>query len=59
MLEAKHRLAHSDEPTVRIAEHIRFSSATNFSTYFQSRAGQSPIQFWNASRQVSRPQGEP
>lgn len=59
MLEAKRRLAHSDEPAVRIAAHLGFSSATNFSKYFQSRAGQSPIQFRNAARQVSRPQGEP
>ncbi|MEU1193206.1 helix-turn-helix domain-containing protein [Streptomyces sp. NPDC005859] len=59
MLEAKRRLAHSDEPAVRVAAHLGFSSATNFSKYFQSRAGQSPIQFRNAARQVPRPQGEP
>jgi len=57
MLEAKRRLAHSDEPAVRIAAHLGFSSATNFSKYFQSLAGQSPIQFRNAARQVPRPQG--
>jgi len=59
MLEAKRRLAHSDEPAVRVAAHLGFSSATNFSNYFQSPAGQSPIQFRNAARQVPRPQGEP
>ncbi|MFF7314671.1 helix-turn-helix domain-containing protein [Streptomyces sp. NPDC008137] len=59
MLEAKRRLAHSDETAVRVAAHLGFSSATNFSKYFQSRAGQSPIQFRNAARQVPSPQGEP
>jgi AraC-like DNA-binding protein len=50
MLEAKRRLAHSDETAARIAAHLGFSSATNFSKYFQSRTGQSPIQFRNAAR---------
>ncbi|MEV0637658.1 AraC family transcriptional regulator [Streptomyces sp. NPDC050619] len=54
-LEAKRRLAHSDETAVRIAAHLGFSSATNFSKYFQSRTGQSPIQFRNAARQVLHP----
>lgn len=56
-LEAKRRLAHSDETAVRIAAHLGFSSATNFSKYFQSRTGQSPIQFRNAARQVLPPRG--
>ncbi|WP_405512291.1 helix-turn-helix domain-containing protein [Streptomyces canus] len=56
-LEAKRRLAHSDETAVRIAAHLGFSSATNFSKYFQSRTGQSPIQFRNAARQVLHPRG--
>ncbi|MFD5160875.1 helix-turn-helix domain-containing protein [Streptomyces hawaiiensis] len=59
MLEAKRRLAHSDEPAARVAAHLGFSSATNFTKYFQSRAGQSPIQFRNAARQVPRPQDGP
>jgi AraC-like DNA-binding protein len=57
MLEAKRRLAHSDETAARIAAHLGFSDATNFSKYFQSRAGQSPIQFRNAARQAPRPRG--
>ena len=50
MLEAKRRLAHSDETAARIAAHLGFSSATNFNKYFQARTGQSPIQFRNAAR---------
>jgi AraC-like DNA-binding protein len=49
MLETKRRRAHSDETAARIAAHLGFSSATNFSKYFQSRAGQSPIQFRNTA----------
>lgn len=52
MLEAKRRLAHSDETAARIAAHLGFGSATNFSKFFQSRAGQSPIQFRSTARQV-------
>lgn len=55
MLEAKRRLAHSDETAVRIAARLGFSSATNFSKFFQARAGQSPIQFRNATRQTQHP----
>jgi len=50
MLEAKRRLAHTDETAARIAARLGFSSATNFTKYFQSRAGQSPIQFRDAAR---------
>lgn len=50
MLEAKRRLAHSDDTAARIAAHLGFSSATNFAKYFQSRSGQSPIRFRNAVR---------
>lgn len=57
MLEAKRRLAHRDETAARIAAHLGFSDATNFSKYFQSRAGHSPLQFRDAARQAPRPRG--
>lgn len=45
ILEAKRLLAHSDQPAGRIAHRLGFSSATNFSKYFQQRTGLSPIAF--------------
>jgi AraC-like DNA-binding protein len=45
VLEAKRLLAHSDQPANRIAHQLGFSSATNFSKYFQQRTGQTPISF--------------
>ncbi|MBL1098414.1 helix-turn-helix transcriptional regulator [Streptomyces sp. 205] len=45
ILEAKRLLAHGDDPATRIAAHLGFSSATNFSKYFHQRTGQSPIAF--------------
>ncbi|MEU1513286.1 AraC family transcriptional regulator [Streptomyces sp. NPDC005811] len=45
MLEAKRLLAHGSLPASRIAAQLGFTSATNFSKYFQQRAGQSPIAF--------------
>jgi AraC-like DNA-binding protein len=48
ILEAKRLLAHSDQPANRIAHQLGFSSATNFSKYFQQRTGMSPISFRSA-----------
>ncbi|MFF1404448.1 helix-turn-helix transcriptional regulator [Streptomyces sp. NPDC058294] len=45
VLEAKRLLAHGDQSAVRISRQLGFSSATNFSKYFQERTGQSPIAF--------------
>ncbi|MFI5794558.1 helix-turn-helix domain-containing protein [Streptomyces sp. NPDC051677] len=45
ILEAKRLLAHGDLPASRIAAQLGFTSATNFSKYFQQRTGQSPIAF--------------
>jgi AraC-like DNA-binding protein len=45
VLEAKRLLAHSDQPANLIAHQLGFSSATNFSKYFQQRTGQTPISF--------------
>ncbi|MEU1193734.1 AraC family transcriptional regulator [Streptomyces sp. NPDC005859] len=45
ILEAKRLLAHGDQSASRIAAQLGFTSATNFSKYFQQRAGQSPIAF--------------
>jgi AraC-like DNA-binding protein len=51
ILEAKRLLAHGDQPASRIATHLGFSSATNFSKFFQQRTGQSPIAFRTMARQ--------
>lgn len=45
ILEAKRLLAHGDQSASRIAAQLGFTSATNFSKYFQQRTGQSPIAF--------------
>ncbi|MFG2129284.1 helix-turn-helix domain-containing protein [Streptomyces sp. NPDC048751] len=45
ILEAKRLLAHGDLSASRIAAQLGFTSATNFSKYFQQRTGQSPIAF--------------
>ncbi|WP_416970826.1 helix-turn-helix domain-containing protein [Streptomyces sp. 4F14] len=44
-LEAKRLLAHGDQSASRIAAQLGFTSATNFSKYFQQRTGQAPIAF--------------
>ncbi|MEV4436187.1 AraC family transcriptional regulator [Streptomyces sp. NPDC049555] len=51
MLEAKRLLAHSELPAVRVAEHLGFEDAANFSKFFQHRAGVSPGAFRAALRQ--------
>ncbi|MFE0508401.1 helix-turn-helix domain-containing protein [Streptomyces sp. NPDC058964] len=50
VLEAKRLLAHGDQSAAQISQHLGFSSATNFSKYFQQRTGQSPIAFRTAIR---------
>ncbi|MFJ8584852.1 helix-turn-helix domain-containing protein [Streptomyces sp. NPDC093595] len=50
VLEAKRLLAHSHRSAAQISQQLGFSSATNFSKYFQQRTGQSPIAFRTAIR---------
>lgn len=45
ILEAERLLTHGDQPASRIAAQLSFTSATDFSTYFDQRTGQSPITF--------------
>jgi AraC-like DNA-binding protein len=45
VLEAKRLLAHSDHTAAQIAARLGFTSATNFSKYFQARTGVTPIAF--------------
>lgn len=57
ILEAKRLLAHGDQSASRIAAQLGFTSATNFSKYFQQRTGQSPIAFRTAVRGRSSESG--
>jgi AraC-like DNA-binding protein len=50
LLEAKRLLAHGDQPAVKIALRLGFSSGTNFSKFFRQRAGTSPLAFRHAVR---------
>ncbi|MFJ7149127.1 helix-turn-helix domain-containing protein [Streptomyces sp. NPDC100445] len=50
VLEAKRLLAHGDQSAVQVSRQLGFSSATNFSKYFQERTGQSPIGFRTSIR---------
>ncbi|MFG2137204.1 helix-turn-helix domain-containing protein [Streptomyces sp. NPDC048650] len=50
VLEAKRLLAHGDQPAARIADRLGFADATNFSKFFQRRAGTTPIAFRAAVR---------
>lgn len=50
ILEAKRLLAHSNRTAAQIATQLGFTDATNFSKYFQQRAGLSPIAFRTAVR---------
>lgn len=45
VLEAKRLLAHSTDPTARIAEHLGFDDPSNFAKYFQHRTGVTPTEF--------------
>jgi AraC-like DNA-binding protein len=45
ILEAKRLLAHGNQSASRIGAQLGFTSANNFSKYFQQRTGQSPITF--------------
>ncbi|MEU9469719.1 helix-turn-helix domain-containing protein [Streptomyces avermitilis] len=45
ILEAKRLLAHGGQPASRIAAQLGFTSATDCSTYFHQRTGQSLITF--------------
>ncbi|MFJ9410975.1 helix-turn-helix domain-containing protein [Streptomyces sp. NPDC101393] len=49
-LEAKRLLAHGDQPAARIADRLGFDDATNFTKFFQRRAGTTPIAFRTAVR---------
>ncbi|MEU2281603.1 AraC family transcriptional regulator [Streptomyces sp. NPDC013178] len=57
ILEAKRLLAHGDQSASRIAAQLGFTSATNFSKYFQQRTGQSPIAFRTTVRGRSAESG--
>ncbi|MEU9114126.1 AraC family transcriptional regulator [Streptomyces sp. NPDC048483] len=50
LLEAKRLLAHGDQSAARIADRLGFADATNFSKFFQRRAGTTPIAFRAAVR---------
>ncbi|KPC64937.1 helix-turn-helix domain-containing protein [Streptomyces chattanoogensis] len=50
VLEAKRLLAHGDQSAARIADRLGFADATNFSKFFQRRAGTTPIAFREAVR---------
>ncbi|MFI9046636.1 helix-turn-helix domain-containing protein [Streptomyces sp. NPDC053427] len=50
VLEAKRLLAHGDQPAARIADRLGFADATNFTKFFQRRAGTTPIAFRAAVR---------
>ena len=50
VLEAKRLLAHGDRSAARIADRLGFADATNFSKFFQRRAGTTPIAFRAAAR---------
>ncbi|MFH8572754.1 AraC family transcriptional regulator [Streptomyces sp. NPDC017993] len=50
VLEAKRLLAHGDQSAARIADRLGFDDATNFSKFFQRRAGTTPIAFRAAVR---------
>ncbi|MFF5078247.1 helix-turn-helix domain-containing protein [Actinoplanes sp. NPDC000266] len=54
ILEAKRLLAHSDRTAAQIATQLGFADATNFSKYFQQRAGVSPITFRSEVRGTRR-----
>lgn len=45
VLEAKRLLVHGKEPVARIAERLGFDDPSNFSKYFQQRAGVTPLGF--------------
>jgi AraC-like DNA-binding protein len=50
LLEAKRLLAHGDQSAAKIAVRLGFSSATNFSKFFHSRTGTSPLAFRRSVR---------
>ncbi|KUL25678.1 helix-turn-helix domain-containing protein [Actinoplanes awajinensis] len=50
VLEAQRLLAHSDHTAAQIAARLGFASATNFSKYFHTRTGVTPIAFRGSSR---------
>ncbi|KIZ18812.1 helix-turn-helix domain-containing protein [Streptomyces natalensis] len=50
LLEAKRLLAHGDQSAARIADRLGFADATNFTKFFQRRAGTTPIAFRAAVR---------
>ncbi|HWQ10373.1 MAG TPA: helix-turn-helix transcriptional regulator, partial [Holophaga sp.] len=45
LLEAKRLLVHTDLPIGRLAVHLGFSEATNFTKFFRKHAGLSPEAF--------------
>ncbi|GAB4583674.1 helix-turn-helix domain-containing protein [Nocardia sp. IFM 10818] len=50
VLEAKRLLAHGRDPVARIADQLGFDDASNFSKYFQQRAGVTPMAFRERTR---------
>jgi AraC-like DNA-binding protein len=59
VLEAKRLLAHGDQSAARIADRLGFADATNFSKFFQRRAGATPIAFRAAVRGGAAPVAPP
>ncbi|UQA95287.1 helix-turn-helix domain-containing protein [Streptomyces halobius] len=59
VLEAKRLLAHGDQSAARIADRLGFADATNFSKFFQRRAGTTPIAFRAAVRGGAAAEGGP
>ncbi|MFG2892736.1 helix-turn-helix domain-containing protein [Streptomyces sp. NPDC048248] len=59
VLEAKRLLAHGDRSAARIADRLGFADATNFSKFFQRRAGTTPIAFRAAVRGGAVAAGSP
>ncbi|MFE3192653.1 helix-turn-helix domain-containing protein [Nocardia sp. NPDC059240] len=55
VLEAKRALVHGRDPVARIAEDLGFDDASNFSKYFQLRAGITPLAFRTRASEPTDP----
>ncbi|WP_392674807.1 helix-turn-helix domain-containing protein [Streptomyces sp. LN785] len=57
LLEAKRLLVHTDAPSAEIADRLGFAAPTDFTKFFRTRDGRTPLEFRGVARGTGGPGG--